>query len=97
MEELKNIILKRVQTIDLNLLCDTVDKLESYGVNFYNRSGKFIYEKFQQDCINTCNLLSKKDIPNLDTGIKYKLCDFMSAVQSIVGIRNMAKFMSSDI
>ena len=93
MEELEQIILKRIQIMDLNSLCNTVDKLKVYGLNFYNNNGEFIFEKFRSDCIKTCDLLFKKDKPHPNTGIKYELSDFMSAVQTIVGIRNITEFM----
>ncbi len=85
---------KRIQTIDLNLLCDMVDKFERYGVKFYNRKGEFVFNKFKKDCIKTSKLLFKNDKPVND--IRYQLCDFMSAVQTIVGIRNIAEFMSEN-
>ena len=66
---------------------------ECDGLNFYNNNGEFIFEKFRSDCIKTCDLLFKKDKPHPNTGIKYELSDFMSAVQTIVGIRNITEFM----
>jgi len=89
---METIVKKRIQTIDLNLLCDTVDKFERYGVNFYNRKGEFVFDKFKKDCIKTSKLLFKNDKPVND--IRYQLCDFMSAIQAIVGIRNITEFMS---
>ena len=83
---------KRIQNLDLDLLCDMVDKFEKYGVNFYNWNGEFIFDKFKKDCIKTSKLLFKNDKPVND--IRYQLCDFMSAVQTIVGTRNITEFMS---
>jgi len=95
MEDIEIKVIKRIQCIDLDLLCDTVDKLAKYNVGFYNRNGEFKFDKFKKDCIKTIELLMKNDIPipNPTTGIRYQLYDFMSAVQTIVGIRNIGKFM----
>jgi hypothetical protein len=94
METIEVTVNKRIQTIDLNLLCDVVDKFKNYGVNFYNRKGEFVFDKFRKDCIKTSKLLFKNDKPVND--IRYQLCDFMSAVQTIVGIRNITEFMNEN-
>jgi ppGpp synthetase/RelA/SpoT-type nucleotidyltranferase len=94
MEDIKTIVLKRINYIDLNTLCDVVDKLKLYNVNFYNNKGEFIYEKFKKDCIKTSKKLFKNDKPI--NGIRYQFCDFMSAIQTIVGIRNMCEFMGEN-
>lgn len=97
MTDLERIVSLRIQEIDFNLFCDTVEKLEKYGVKFYNKQGSFVFEKFRKDCYKTHLLLYKNEKTSLETGgIRYQLCDFMSAVQTIVGIRNLTEFMSKD-
>jgi hypothetical protein len=94
MDNLKTKVLKRIQSLDLSLLYNTIDELEDYNVLFYDKDGIFNFTKFRNDCIRQCDILSKNDVPNSVTGIRYKLADFMSNVQIIIGIRNMAEFMS---
>lgn len=65
MEDIKIQTEERIQSIDFNLFCDTVEKLESYGVKFYNQ-------------------------------IRYELCDFLSAVTTIFGFKNMGNFMAEN-
>jgi hypothetical protein len=85
MEIIETIVIKRIKFIDLDLLCDIVDKLKKYNVNLYNKKGEFIFDKFKSDCIKTFKLLLKNNKP---------VCDFISAVQTIVGIRNITEFMN---
>lgn len=96
LEKIISIRIQKMQKMDFNLFCNTINKLEKYGVNFYNKQGSFVFDKFKKDCYKTHLLLYKNDNPNSKTGIKYQLCDFMEAIQTIVGIRNLAKFMSKD-
>jgi len=93
MEELETKIQKRIDNIDFDLFCDVIDKLQVYGVNLYNGEGEWDFEQFRNSCKKTFGLLSKNDEPHPETGIKYQLCYFMSAVQAIVGIRNITEFM----
>jgi hypothetical protein len=92
MDNLESNIMKRINCIDLDVLCDIVDTFKKYNVNFYNRKGVFEFNKFRNDCIKTSKILFKKDKPV--NGIRYQLCDFLSAIQTLVGIRNMTGFMS---
>jgi hypothetical protein len=94
MEDIKTIVYKRINYIDLDILCDAVDKFKVYGVNFYNKKGQFDYDKFRKGCIKTSKKLFENDKPI--NGIRYQFCDFMSVVQTIVGIRNMCEFMSEN-
>jgi len=97
MENLETQVLKRIQNIDLNMLNNIIDKLAMYGIIFYNNYGEFEFNKFKNDCYKTHKLLYKNNKPDPDIGIKYQLCDFMSAIQSIVGIRNLAEFMGKKL
>ena len=94
MDSLEKIVIQRIQTIDLDLLCDIVEKFKKYGVNFYNRQGRFDYNKFRQDCQKTSLKLFKNDMPHPVTNIRYQYADFLSAVQTITGIRNFNRFMA---
>jgi len=92
-EDLETKVQKRIDNMNFNLFCDVIDKLQVYGVNLYNGLGEWDFGQFRNDCKKTFNLLFKNDEPRPETGIKYQLCDFMSAVQAIVGIRNITEFM----
>ena len=93
MENLESKIQKRIDNINFDLFCEIIDKFQVYGVNLYNGEGEWDFDQFRKDCQKTYALLFKKDKPDIVTGIKYQLCDFMSAVQAIVGIRNITEFM----
>lgn len=92
MDSLEEIINSRINNLDIEILNRTVNKLKLYNVNLFNNQNEFIYEDFRNDYFKTYDLLFKNDI--LVNGIKYQLCDFMSAVQVIVGIRNFNRFLS---
>ena len=93
MENLETKVQKRIDDINFDLFCDVIDKLQVYGVNLYNGEGEWDFDKFRNDCKNTFKILFKTDEPHPETGIKYQLCDFMSAVQATVGIKNITEFM----
>lgn len=93
MEDLETKVQKRIDDINFDLFCDIIDKLQIYGVNLYNGEGEWDFDQFRRDCQNTYKLLYKNDVPDPETGIKYQLCDFMSAVQALVGIRNITEFI----
>jgi len=86
-------IQKRIEDMDFDLFCDIVDKLQVYGVNLYNGEGEWDFNQFREDCKKTSNILLKNDEPHPVTAIRYQLCDFMSTVQAIIGIRNISEFM----
>ena len=96
MEDLKIIITKRINDMPLSILQDTIEKLQAYGVCFYNNCGVFNFNKFKKDCIETSKILFENDKPHFQTNIRYQLCDFLSTVQTITGIRNFTKFMHDD-
>jgi hypothetical protein len=83
--------MKRMSDMDLEIFCDTINTLKKYNVNIFTK-GIFNFEKFKSDCKNAVELLSKNDEPI--NGIRYELCDLLSAVQTIVGLRNIGEFMS---
>lgn len=93
MDELQTIIMKRINTMDLDMFCEAVNELKNYDITFYNRRGKFEYEKFQKDC----NIKAKKlfDNENKKSNKTYYCLDnFIYILQSIVGRRNVVKFLS---
>lgn len=91
MEKIKTIVEKRISAIDPSLLCSVTSSLEKYGVALYNKKGEFVFDDFKKDCTKTSKLLFKNDKPI--NGIRCQLCEFMSLVQVVVGIRNMNKFI----
>jgi len=93
MEDLESKVQQRIDDINFDLFCDVIDKLQVYGVNLYNGEGKWDFNQFRNDCKKTYNILFKNDKTHPETVIKYQLCDFMSAVQAIVGIRDITEFM----
>jgi len=93
MEDLETKIQKRIDDINFNLFCGVVDKLQIYGVNLYNGEGEWDFNQFRNSCKKTFGLLFKNDKPHSVTGIKYQLCDFMSALQALVGMKNITEFM----
>lgn len=92
MENVEEIINKRIKNIDGDLLVKTIHELNFYNVNLFNSQNKFVCKDFKNDFLKTYDLLFENDIPI--NGIKYQLADFMSTVQIIVGIRNMGRFLS---
>lgn len=92
MESIEEIIIKRIDYLEDSVLQNTIAKLKSYNVNLFGNQNKFILEDFRNDYFKTYNLLFENDIPV--NGIKYQLCDFMSSIQVIVGIRNFNRFIS---
>lgn len=91
MTHIKDIIIKRIELIDEDMLLNTINKLKYYNVNLFNDQGQLDYENFRNSYFKTYDLLFETDIPV--NGIRYQLCDFMSAVQVIVGIRNFNRFI----
>lgn len=94
MDDLEQVVKQRINVMDLDILCDAIDKLKQYNINFYNNQGKFNFNKFRKDCHKTVKLLFKKD--ESINGIRYQMCDCLNAIQTIVGIRNSVEFMSED-
>ncbi len=92
MESVKEIIIKRINSIDEDVLNKVTDTLKMYGVNLLNDNNEFILEDFRNDYFKTYDFLFRKDIPI--NGIRYQLYDFVSAVQVIVGVRNFYRFLS---
>jgi len=70
------------------------EKIAKIQKSCEDKIGEFDYDKFREDCIKTSKKLFKNDKPI--NGIRYQFCDFMSAVQIIVGIRNISEFMSEN-
>ena len=97
MNDLFEETIKRIDNMDIDHFHTIIDRLSFYGVNFYNKNGFFNFNKFKNDCIETSNLLYKNDIPHPVTNIRYQLCDFLSLVQTIVGIRNYNEFMKTKL
>lgn len=87
-------ILKRIQCLPKDILQESVNKLKKYNVKFYNRDGSFDYDMFRERCRETAEILFQNDKPHTETEIRYQLCDFLSVVETIVGLRNFGDFMS---
>jgi len=87
-------IAKRIYSIDYDVLKRITDTLNLYGVNLLDNQGKFNLKEFRNDYFKTYDLLFKNDIPV--NGIRYQLCNFVSAVQEIVGLRNFYRFLNGD-
>ncbi len=91
MKNTKNIILKRISYMDKIILDEIIERFKAYGVSFYNNCGEFDYQNLREQCIEIAVILHKND--ESINGIRYQLCDFMSIVQKLVGIRNIGSFM----
>ena len=91
MKNTKNIILKRISYMDKIILDEIIERFKAYGVSFYNNRGEFDYQNLREQCIEIAVILHKND--ESINGIGYQLCDFMSIVQKLVGIRNIGSFM----
>ncbi len=89
MKNTKNIILKRISYMDKIILDEIIERFKAYGVSFYNNCGEFDYQNLREQCIEIAVILHKNDD-------RYQLCDFMSIVQKLVGIRNIGSFMYND-
>ncbi len=97
MNNLESKILHRINELkNLNSLDDIINRLSVYGITFYNNKGNFKLNQFKDDCIKITNILLKNDKSHPETGIRYQLCDFLSIVQTIVGIRNFNQFIYDD-
>lgn len=91
MDKLERDIIIRIQEIPFDLFIDVTEKLKKYNVNFYDKSKQFNFNEFRLECQKTMKLLYKRDKPV--NGIRYELCDFMSLMLTLVGIKNMNKFI----
>jgi len=85
------IVLRRISCIDKAMLDEIIERFKLYGVSFYNSYGDFDYQNVRAQCIDMANVLYKNEEPI--NGIRYQFCDFMSIIQSFVGIRNISSFM----
>ena len=94
MENIEEIIIKRINNLECDVLNRTINRLKVYNVYLFNNQGVFNCKDFRKDYFKTYNLLFKNDIPV--NGIKYQLCDFMSSVQVIVGIINYNRFLNGE-
>ncbi len=93
MENLESKIIKRVESIDTNTFQKIIENLKKYNLNYYDNFGNFSFNQFRRDCMFTTEILFKNDTPHPSTGIRYQLCDFLSLIYTIVGVRNMTEFM----
>ena len=91
MTDLEMVTLKRMEEIPSDLFLNTLEKLKKYGVNFYDESKRFNFNKFRIQCQETMVTLSENDNP-ID-GVRYQFCDFMILVQTLVGLRHMGEFI----
>lgn len=77
--------------MDNDMFLDCIKGLQKYNISFYT-DDRFDFEEFREQCISKINYLEKYDQPIND--IRYKLCDLLSVIQTITGIRYLAEFIS---
>ena len=57
--------------MDFGLLCDMVDKLAKYSVNFYDNHQYFIFNDFKKDCIKQARYYLKMMSLLMELNINY--------------------------